>query len=186
MSVWAIGSGTICLSFAPWHHLSKGSYLPGSPTDTPKWISLYKWRKQKDKTCSARPFRDMCCPGTAALTHRRCIYFTSFPMSLHKGQKQTQWMEGCTPKCKHRASALLSVGLTWAKPLSVASGLPSRIITLNSRPYRVYWVVIITPSKCITVFLPLSSVICHQVINLPRFARASHSPLQTWFHWTIL
>lgn len=53
-------------------------------------------------------------------------------------------------------SALLSVGLTWAKLLSVASGLLSRTITFNLRPYSVYWVVIIIPSKCITVFLSLS------------------------------
>lgn len=64
-------------------------------------------------------------------------------------------------------------------------GLPPRIITVNWRLCSVYSVLII-PSKCITVFLSLSSVICHQVVNLPRFIRASHSPLQIWFHWTIL
>lgn len=46
--------------------------------------------------------------------------------------------------------------------------------------------VIIIPSKCITVFLSQSSVICHQVVNLPRFIKASHSPLQILFHRTIL
>ena len=65
-------------------------------------------------------------------------------------------------------------------------GLPSGIITVNLRPCCVYWVFLIILSKCITVFLSLSSVIFHQVVNLPRFIQGFHRPLQILFHWTIL
>lgn len=89
MSVWATGSGTPGLFVCPLlldDILPKGSYLPESLPGTAKWISLYRWRK-KDIICSARPFRGMCCPSIALLTHSRYIYFTSFPTSLHMGEK---------------------------------------------------------------------------------------------------
>lgn len=87
MSVWAIGWGTICLFVCPLLlDFQKDPTYPGL------WQALqsgfhYINDEIKDTICSAKPFRGMCCPAIAALTHSWYICFTSFPMSLHMGQK---------------------------------------------------------------------------------------------------